>query len=188
MFRINSLLAPTTLLPVHDASAVGEVRRFARDRAVQLGFDETRCGQVAIVATELATNIARHAGAGAVLVRAQALDPSGILELLAIDRGPGMRDPSRCLEDGYSTRPGGSGTGLGAIRRLSDHFDLHTVHQLGTAVLARFGTPDPHPAPLDAAALSIPYPGEEACGDAWEIDVTPERCSFAVIDGLGHGM
>lgn len=188
MSRQNSLLAPTTLLGVPDSSAASEVRRFAQAAAQRLGFDEDLTGKVSIVATELATNIARHARDGAVLVRAGGHDGASALDLLALDRGPGMRDVSRCLEDGYSTKAGGAKTGLGAIRRLADEFDIHSVPDLGTAVLARFREGPPEAQPMDVGALSLPYPGEVACGDAWEVDLNLESCSFAVIDGLGHGV
>lgn len=188
MSRQNSLLAPTTLLGVPDPSAASEVRRFAHEAALQLGFGELRSGRVALVATELATNLARHARDGAVLVRAAHHDGAGVLDLLAIDRGPGMRDVARCMEDGYSTKAGGAGTGLGAIRRLADTFDIHSVPDLGTAVLARFREGPPESLPMDVGALSLPYPGEAVCGDAWEVELNIESCSFAVIDGLGHGV
>src|SRR5436190_14764462 len=171
MPRQNSLIAPTTLIPVPDSSAVGDVRRFVQSAADILGFDETRKGEVSIVGTELATNIVRHAKDGAILVRVLQSSESSVLDLLAIDRGPGMRDVARCLEDGYSTMAGGSGTGLGAIRRLADYFDIHSVPVLGSAVLARFGTLPHGEASMLAGALSLPHPGETACGDAWDIDL-----------------
>ena len=55
------------------------------------------------------------------------------VEMLALDRGPGMADVPRCLGDGYST--GGSlGQGLGAVRRLSTDFDIYSMPERGTAV------------------------------------------------------
>lgn len=184
----NSLLFPSTLITVPDISAASEVRRFAQHAAEQLGFDETRAGRVAIVATELGTNIARHALVGSVIIR-QGMDAGdGMLDLLALDRGPGMRDIARCMEDGYSTKSGGTGTGLGAIRRLADAFDIHSVPDVGTAVLARFHVGNPPKEALDVGALSLAYPGETECGDAWAITQGVETCSIAVIDGLGHGV
>ena len=188
MSRQNSLLSVTTLISIPDASAAGEIRRFAQDAAARLGFSEDRLGKIAIVATELATNISRHARDGAILVQAAPGERGGTLNLLAIDRGPGMRDVARCLEDGYSTRAGGSGTGLGAIRRLSDGFDIHSVPELGSAVLARFRSDAPEISSMEVGALSLPYPGETACGDAWDVELNVESCMFSVIDGLGHGM
>lgn len=183
----HSLLARSTLLSVPDASAAGDVRRFAQDAAAGLGFDETRTGQAAIVATELVTNLARHAGGGEIVVRTDKNAGHGYLELLALDRGPGMRDVTRCLEDGFSTA-GGPGNGLGAIRRLSDEFDIHSLPGVGTAVLARFTAAKREPSPFRFGALSLPYPGETACGDAWLVGRGPDRWTVAVIDGLGHGV
>jgi anti-sigma regulatory factor (Ser/Thr protein kinase) len=182
----NSLRSPTTLLNVPDSSAVGDVRRFCQTAAEELGFDEVRAGKAAIVATELATNLVRHARGGDILVQVQGGPDGALLRILAIDRGPGMRDIPRCLEDGFSTG-GGPGNGLGAVRRLCDLFDIHSVPGVGSAVLASFSTPAGTPSPLQVGALSLPFPGETACGDAWDVGLAPERCSIAVIDGLGHG-
>lgn len=183
----NSLLAPSRLLTVTDSSEVGEVRRFAQAAAEDLGFDETRAGEVAIVATELATNLLRHAGGGQIVGRISGDGEDSILDLLSLDKGPGIRDVARAMQDGYSTR-GGAGTGLGAMSRLADVFDLHSVPGVGTAVLARFGGTVAEPNSIETGALSLPYPGEQVCGDAWEIGRSLERCSIAVIDGLGHGI
>lgn len=187
MLHENSLLAPSTLLTVADPSEIGEVRRFALGAAAKLGFDETRAGEVGIVSTELATNLLRHAGGGWVVGRVCRDGDGGVLELLSLDKGPGIPDISRAMQDGFSTSSGGSGAGLGAMSRLSDAFDIHSVPGIGTAVLTRFGGAGAGPEDIEVGALSLPYPGEEVCGDAWEIGRTLERCSIAVIDGLGHG-
>ena len=44
------------------------------------------------------------------------------MEIVALDRGPGIADLSRALQDGYSTG-GTPGTGLGAIKRMAEVFD-----------------------------------------------------------------
>ena len=57
---------------VSEQSDVGECRRVAKRLAEAAKFDETTTGRVCIVATELATNIIRHAQSGEIL--AQVLD------------------------------------------------------------------------------------------------------------------
>jgi hypothetical protein len=99
-----------------------------------------------------------------------------------------MRDVARCMEDGYSTASGGSGAGLGAMRRLSDEFDIHSTAGIGTAVLARFQPGGRIPRRMNVGALSLPFPGELVCGDAWEILHGSKICTITVIDGLGHGI
>ena len=126
------------LAAVADQSQVAEVRRIAADMARDGGFDETAAGRVALVATELATNLLKHAGGGDMLVQRFAEGESAGIELLALDKGPGIGDLRRALDDGYSTA-GSPGNGLGAIRRQSDEFAIWSRSGLGTAIVARIG-------------------------------------------------
>lgn len=183
---------------VDDVSAVGEVRRTAVALADQLGFDETDRGRAALVATELATNLARHAREGVMIVQAapswSAAGERVALELVAVDHGPGMADPERCLRDGFSTG-GTPGGGLGAIRRQADEFDLDSVPGRGTVVLARLvarvGRDLPEaPAPargFQVGGVCIAKAGEPVSGDGWLARRDAARCLVAVVDGLGHG-
>ncbi len=113
---------PGRVVPVDEATRVGEARRAAAAMATALGFDDTGAGRVALVATELATNLARHAVGGQLVV--QAADGPAV-DLLAVDRGPGIADVPLALVDGYSSG-GTSGTGLGAVRRQADAVDLYS--------------------------------------------------------------
>jgi anti-sigma regulatory factor (Ser/Thr protein kinase) len=159
--------------------------------AADAGFDETRAGEIAIVITEACTNILKHAGGGEILlsINEPAIDGNARLEVLSLDRGPGMRDMERCIEDGYST--GSSpGQGLGAIRRLAHESDFYSVAGAGTAILARWPvgrTPVDAHARLHAGAVTTAKRGEEFCGDAWAIEGSGDLFTIMVADGLGHG-
>lgn len=166
---------------IDDSSKVGEARRAAHALA-NFEFDAELAGKVAIAATELANNLLRHAGTGELLIQTLGSDSSAVVELLAIDRGPGMSDISRCMSDGYSTA-GTAGTGLGAVRRLASEFDIHSMPGEGTIVMARFGAKSP----LRYGAISIAMPGELDCGDAWHVASDTNGTSVMVVDGLGHG-
>jgi len=166
---------------IDDSSKVGEVRRAAQNQA-NFEFDAQTAGRVAIAATELANNLLTHAGGGELLIQTLGDEQSATLELLALDRGPGMSDIERCLSDGYST---GStlGTGLGAVRRLADEFDVYSAPGDGTIVMARFGQ---GLAPR-FGAVCVPMPGEIDCGDAWHLVSNSEHTALIMVDGLGHG-
>src|SRR4029077_6385718 len=116
-------------------------------------------------------------------------DPAGI-EILAVDSGPGMADLARSLRDGYSTG-GTSGTGLGAIRRLADVFDLYSRPGAGTVVLAQLrANRRSQPSALATAVVgagSVPAPGEEVSGDGWGVEDAGAETRICVVDGLGHG-
>jgi anti-sigma regulatory factor (Ser/Thr protein kinase) len=176
----------TLVLTVRDDSHVGAARRAAAGEAERVGADEERTGTVALVATELATNLVRHGGGGEILLRVLT-EPMAALELVALDRGPGMASVEQALSDGYSSA-GTSGTGLGAVRRMADHCDIFSAPGLGTAVLVRCRlTADPLSGPEPVAGVSIAMPGETACGDDWSWTGPADGWSVMVADGLGHG-
>jgi anti-sigma regulatory factor (Ser/Thr protein kinase) len=167
---------------IDDESKIGEARRAAQTLA-NFEFDAQTAGKVAIAASELATNLIRHAGSGEILLQALGEDETAVVEIIAIDRGPGMTDVARCMSDGYST--GGTfGTGLGAVRRLADEFDIYSAPGEGTVVMARFG----RGGTTRFGAVNIALDGEIECGDGWSIREGDEGISVIVIDGLGHGV
>ena len=172
---------------INDASAVSESRRAALRLARICGLDEAASGRVALVVTEAATNLVKHAIGGELLLRI--LDQGGIsgVEVLALDRGPGIANLGECLRDGFSTA-GSPGTGLGAINRLSDEFDIHSMPEKGTTLVSRISS---EPAQIGrrykVGAVCSPKPGETVCGDGWEVSSRNTGCSIIVADGLGHG-
>lgn len=180
-------MAPQSLaLHVHDASEIGAARRASTVLAERIGCAETERGEVALVVTELATNMVRHGGGGELLVGPLA-QPCGGLEIIAIDRGPGMPSVDRALQDGFSTG-GGNGVGLGAVQRIADCCEIFSAPGAGTAVLARLRfTPPPPAGDGVVAGVSVPMPGETVCGDAWTWAADGGRWSVLVADGLGHG-
>lgn len=172
---------------VVEDSQVGEARRCVAEWCHRLGHDETRCGQGAIIATELARNLVLHGGGGELIIQeAVATDPPG-LELLALDQGRGMANVAECMRDGFSTG-GTAGTGLGAVKRLADDFEVHSRPGRGTGVWVRFGSGSrASPPAFDVGAVSVALAGEELCGDAWETLGGPDSLRIMVVDGLGHG-
>ena len=176
------------LINVDDRSDVGEGRRAAAEFARSLDFDATVAGHVALAVTELTTNIVKHAGHGKLLLRSLERDSVGGLEVLALDRGPGIAHLGTSLRDGHSTA-GGMGTGLGALSRLSSSLEVfsHTGH--GTALRLEFWAQavPKSPEPLEIGAVCVAKSGEVVAGDAWSTDGSRGRYRVMVADGLGHG-
>jgi anti-sigma regulatory factor (Ser/Thr protein kinase) len=170
-------------LPVEDPSHVGECRRLAQRLAETCDLDATLVGRVGIVATELANNLIKHAGGGELLI--QAMDDNSVLtlEIVAIDRGPGMHIDT-CMKDGYSTG-GTAGTGLGAVLRMSTVFDAYSLIDRGTVVVSRISAARPQAPEFGAICLAVA--GEIECGDIWRIARHGEETVIMVADGLGHG-
>ena len=173
----------TVQIRLDEESAVGEVRRTARRLATNAGLDESAAERAAIVASEVGRNVVRHGRGGFVTLREIAGPPPG-LEILAVDRGPGIPDVAAAMRDGHSTA-GTPGQGLGAVRRLATAFDLWSAPDQGTALLAEIRTA-PAPA-LPIAGIAVPRPGEDVCGDVWVVVGDAHRTVLAMLDGLGHG-
>jgi anti-sigma regulatory factor (Ser/Thr protein kinase) len=157
--------------------------------ARELGMDETRRGAVALAATEMATNVLKHAGKGYILLQTIRNGHNG-LSLVGVDKGPGIADITKALGDGHSTA-GSMGSGLGAIRRLADKFDLYSVPGAGTVIAAEFWQENQGGAPdlkaLETRVVSEPLAGETVSGDGWGMAAMADSQLFMVVDGLGHG-
>jgi anti-sigma regulatory factor (Ser/Thr protein kinase) len=178
---------------ISNSSQTGEARRAAVEMARRAGFNLSGASDIAIVVTELAVNVLRHAAEGEIVLQLFDSPGGSGLDVLALDTGPGIEDVGKSLQDGVSTG-GGQGTGLGAIARLSHQFDVYSRAGAGTAMLARFWKdgpirpPPPRPRPpLQFGAIVMPKPGQTVSGDACGTAQTGS-CSLAIVaDGLGHG-
>ncbi|WP_182201794.1 anti-sigma regulatory factor [Paraliobacillus salinarum] len=108
-------------------------RQLGRDKAKELGFGTVDQARIATAISELARNIYLYAGTGKICFETiEDLEHKG-LEIIAKDEGPGIRDISQVMEDGYSTS-GGLGAGLPGVKRLMDHFDIISTHGEGTEI------------------------------------------------------
>ncbi|MDO9404961.1 MAG: ATP-binding protein [Polaromonas sp.] len=173
---------------MEDASRVGEARRWAAQLASSLGFDDVAAGRLALIVTELGTNLVKHSSNGRVLLASRHFGLSfSEIEVLSIDEGPGIADLERCMRDGYSTG-GTPGTGLGAARRLADDFDIYSAVPSGTLIVARVR---PRAPPCQTqfrfGFVAIAAPGETVSGDAWAMALHESRVAVSMADGLGHG-
>lgn len=172
---------------VQESSQVGQARRSIAELGTRCGFDEVASGNLAIVVSELASNLAKHARDGLLIARVVKQAEAPVIEILAVDRGPGIANVDRCLTDGFSTS-GTPGTGLGAIRRLSVSWDIFSMPGSGTVQVARVAARRAaDSAPALISAISVPAPGETECGDAWAWMQDGALIRLLVADGLGHG-
>lgn len=178
-------------VPVVEESQVGAARRRAAALADALALGDTERGRLGIIVTEAGTNLVRHAQQGVLIIQPIRGPRTGV-EVVSIDRGPGMRDPARCLQDGYSTG-GTGGTGLGAIKRMSSEFDFDSKLGAGTIVVSRVwrdrdATTDGATTELMFGGVCTPILGEQHIGDGWSVAHDHHALTVMVADGLGHGI
>jgi anti-sigma regulatory factor (Ser/Thr protein kinase) len=106
---------------VRDLHDVPQARRAAADTARNAGMCSLDVSIIALVASELATNLARYAPGGT--LSSEATGQCVYLE--SRDAGPGIGRAAEALVDGFSTGSG-LGVGLGTMKRMMDGFSLET--------------------------------------------------------------
>lgn len=176
------------VLPISDASGVADARRTAARLAEQAALDATAAGELALAVTEAASNIAKHAREGVLVMRILQRGGADGVEVLAIDKGPGM-DVAASMRDGHSTA-GTPGSGLGALRRMASSLEIWS--RPGGGTLLRFEiwprTAARHGGSLGFGVICKEKSGEEVSGDSWALQQGRGRLIAFVADGLGHGL
>jgi anti-sigma regulatory factor (Ser/Thr protein kinase) len=177
-----------TWIRLEEQSAVGTARRTAGALAHRIGCSPARVAEIEVAVTELGTNLVKHAKEGMLLVRVLRSATDATVEVVAVDRGPGIADVELALRDGHSTS-GTLGIGLGAVVRLADSHELYSEPGSGTVLSVRFhqqrrsaGSPGEI-----SAGVTRPITGETICGDSYAVRPVDGRLLLMLCDGAGHG-
>jgi serine/threonine-protein kinase RsbT len=108
-------------------------RQLGRNEAKAIGFGAVDQARITTAISELARNIYLYARAGEITIeRIEGIEKTGI-RITATDKGPGINNLKRVMEDGYSTS-GGLGAGLPGVKRLMDDMDIQSTVGKGTVV------------------------------------------------------
>lgn len=112
------------------------VRQAVRARAVELGFSLVDQTKIVTAASEIARNTVIYGGGG--WAELELLHTAGRkgLQIVFEDKGPGIADIDKALQDGYTTGSG-LGLGLGGAKRLVNEFEISSTPGLGTRVALR---------------------------------------------------
>jgi len=108
-------------------------RQLVRTRAVEAGFGLVDQTKIVTAASELARNTLDYGGGGTLRIESLQEGLRKGIRLTFEDRGPGIPDLEKALQDGYTTG-NGLGLGLSGARRLVNEFDIHSVVGEGTRV------------------------------------------------------
>jgi serine/threonine-protein kinase RsbT len=110
-------------------------RQLGRNVAKELGFGTVDQARITTAISELARNIYLYAGQGEMQIERTYDRGKKGLKITAIDKGPGIPDIRKVMEDGFSTS-GGLGAGLPGVKRLMDEFDITSSVGDGTDIQA----------------------------------------------------
>jgi anti-sigma regulatory factor (Ser/Thr protein kinase) len=154
---------------IDDQSKVAESRRVAAVMAESEKLSPLAAANAAVIAVELASNLWKHAQKGEMHIAP--LSPRGQpgIEFLSVDRGPGIQNIAASMRDGHSTA-GSPGTGLGAVRRLSDRFDISSQFGKGTVLVSQIdAVPGNTGNEFTIGLATRPLRGERVSGDSWSV-------------------
>ena len=121
---------------IRDRTDVYGARQLAKTVAYSLGFGRRECEELAIVVSELASNIVKYGVRGSIRIEPIGAHADGIV-IVARDYGPPFHDLAMALQDGCDDRGpidpglllrrGGLGAGLGAVTRLTHSFRVEQL-------------------------------------------------------------
>ena len=119
-------------LPSDSTSAIMATLQLAKE----IGFSNQDQTLLAIVASELATNIIRYAKTGSVTIQAIRNNSLQGIEIIAEDNGPGIENVELALSEHYSSGDG-LGLGLPSVKRIMDEFSIDSGKNIGTLITTR---------------------------------------------------
>ena len=121
----------TKLRPASEASGM------VKSKLKKLGYNKDAIRRVAIAMYEAEINMVIHADGGVVDVD---IYPDKV-EVVLADKGPGIPDVEKAMQEGYSTAPDnvrnlgfGAGMGLPNIKKYTDEMKIETTLGVGTTM------------------------------------------------------
>lgn len=118
-----------------DFTRAGEASGSVKKRLKSLGYDPDAIRRVAIAMYEAEINMVIHAEGGYCDVD---IYPDKV-EILLADKGPGIPDVDKAMQEGFSTAPDnvrtlgfGAGMGLPNIKKYTDEMRIETTIGVGT--------------------------------------------------------
>ncbi|WP_019925797.1 ATP-binding protein [Nocardia sp. BMG111209] len=130
---VVTVAADNVVIAVKVSNDIVTARQAGRELAAKLGFSLTDITMISTAISEVARNITSYAGTGEIRIVVADRDGRRALIIQAEDRGPGIPDITRALEDGYSTGRG-LGLGLPGAKRLMDRLNIDSAPGQGTLV------------------------------------------------------
>jgi serine/threonine-protein kinase RsbT len=104
-----------------------------KEYAVKIGMSLVNQTKLITAASELVRNMLKYAGGGTTLIEVITQGRESGIRLTFTDKGPGIKDISLAMKDGYSTGKS-LGIGLPGTKRLVNEFEIKSTLGEGTTV------------------------------------------------------
>ena len=123
-----------------DFTSAGQASVQVKKDLRRLGIDAEIIRRVSIAMYEGEINMVIHAGGGV----AEVLVYEDRIEIILDDKGPGIKDIDKAMQEGYSTAPDeirslgfGAGMGLPNMKKHTDYIDIQSTVGVGTRIVMK---------------------------------------------------
>ena len=123
-----------------DFTSAGQASVQIKKNLRQLGISPETIRRVSIAMYEGEINMVIHAGGGVATVSVS----EDFIEIVLDDKGPGIADIEKAMQEGYSTASEtirslgfGAGMGLPNMKRYTDEMEIHSTVGVGTKIVMR---------------------------------------------------
>lgn len=120
-------------MPIEREQDVVPFRNRVKEHAVKIGMSLVNQTKLITAASELVRNMLKYANGGTTIIEVVSKGRENGIRLIFQDKGPGIKDISLAMKDGFSTGKS-LGLGLPGARRLVSEFDIQSAVGKGTTV------------------------------------------------------
>ena len=124
----------------NDFTSAGQASVQVKKNLRQLGLDAETIRRVSIAMYEGEINMVVHAGGGVAEVSVY----DDYIEIVLDDKGPGIQDVEKAMQEGYSTATDrvrslgfGAGMGLPNMKKNTDSLEIFSTVGVGTKIVMR---------------------------------------------------
>ncbi|MBK0006164.1 MULTISPECIES: ATP-binding protein [Priestia] len=132
LFQSNKEKEPLTI-DIHTEVDIVEARQKGRMFSNCLGFSTLDQARIITAISELSRNIYKYATTGKIIMEIIENQLEIGLKIIAIDKGPGIKNIQKAMESGYTTS-GGLGIGLSGVKKLMDEFTISSQEDHGVNI------------------------------------------------------
>ena len=120
-----------------DLTSAGQASVMVKKNLNQIGFSPEVIRRVSIAMYEGEINMVIHADGGVATVKVD----DNCIEIVLADKGPGIADVEKAMQEGFSTAPDevrglgfGAGMGLPNMKRYTDEMSIDSTVGVGTTI------------------------------------------------------
>ncbi|MQR85406.1 serine/threonine protein kinase [Bacillus megaterium] len=132
LFQSDEGKEPLTV-QIYTEGDIVEARQKGRMFSNYLGFSTLDQARIITAISELSRNIYKYATTGKIMMEIIENQLEIGLKIIAVDKGPGIKNIQKAMESGYTTS-GGLGVGLSGVKKLMDEFTISSQEDHGVNI------------------------------------------------------